>query len=121
MQAETVTQVTTVETVDREQMDLTNAKDVSQALETLPGVFISKGTRNEAYLNVRGFNQRYVPIFYDGIPLYIPNDGYTDPSELLDRQSLSNYPHQGRRVCSLRPQYHGRSDQYRHHETSKNL
>ena len=80
--AETVTQVTTVETVDREMLDLTNAKDVSQALDTLPGVFISKGARNEAYINVRGFNQRYVPIFYDGIPLYIPNDGYTDPSQL---------------------------------------
>lgn len=80
---ELVTQVTTVETISREQMDLTNAKDVSQALDTLPGVFISKGTRNEAYINVRGFNQRYVPIFYDGIPLYIPNDGYTDPSQLL--------------------------------------
>ena len=81
--AETVTQVTTVDTVDREMMDLTNAVDVSKALDTLPGVFISKGARNEAYINVRGFNQRYVPIFYDGIPLYIPNDGYTDPSELL--------------------------------------
>ena len=80
--AETVTQITTVETVDREMLDLTNAKDVSQALDTLPGVFISKGSRNEAYINVRGFNQKYVPIFYDGIPLYIPNDGYTDASEL---------------------------------------
>ena len=80
---EIVTQITTVETVDRERMDLTNSKDVSQALETLPGVSISKGSRNEAYINVRGFNQRYVPIFYDGIPLYIPNDGYTDPSQLL--------------------------------------
>jgi iron complex outermembrane receptor protein len=80
---ELVTQVTTVDTVSREQMDLTNAKDVSQALETLPGVSVSKGARNEAYINVRGFNQRYVPIFYDGIPLYIPNDGYTDPSQLL--------------------------------------
>ncbi len=79
---ELVTQITTVETVDRERMDLTNSKDVSQALETLPGVSISKGSRNEAYINVRGFNQRYVPIFYDGIPLYIPNDGYTDPSQL---------------------------------------
>jgi len=81
--AETVTQITTVETLGRETLDLNNSKDVSQALETLPGVFISKGSRNEAYINVRGFNQRYVPIFYDGIPLYIPNDGYTDPSELM--------------------------------------
>ena len=69
---EIVTQVTTVETVDRETMDLTNSEDVAQALQTLPGVAVSKGRRNEANLNVRGFSQRYVPIFYDGIPLYIP-------------------------------------------------
>ena len=46
-------------------------------------MFVSKGQRNEAFINVRGFNQRYVPIFYDGIPLYIPWDGYVDPSQLL--------------------------------------
>jgi iron complex outermembrane recepter protein len=80
---ETITQVTTVETVDRERIDLTNSEDVAQALETLPGVFVSKGSRNEAYLNVRGFNQRYVPIFVDGIPWYVPNDGYVDASEIL--------------------------------------
>ena len=81
-EAETITQVTTVETVDREQLDLTNATDVSEAIESLPGISVSVGTKNEAYVNVRGFNQRYVPIFYDGIPLYLPNDGYVDTSEL---------------------------------------
>ncbi|MFZ7111550.1 MAG: TonB-dependent receptor plug domain-containing protein [Desulfatiglandales bacterium] len=79
---ETITEVTTVETLDREQLDLTDATDVSKAIQTLPGVAVSVGTRNEAYLNVRGFNQRYVPIFYDGIPLYIPWDGYADASQL---------------------------------------
>jgi iron complex outermembrane recepter protein len=79
---EIVTQMTTVETVDRGQMDLTNAIDVSKAIDTLPGVFVTKGRRNEAFLNVRGFSQRYIPIFYDGIPLYVPWDGYADPSEL---------------------------------------
>jgi iron complex outermembrane receptor protein len=81
-EAETITQVATAETINREQMDMTNSTDVSMALETMPGVHISVGSRNEAYLNVRGFNQRYVPIFYDGIPWYIPNDGYVDPSEI---------------------------------------
>ena len=81
-EAETITQVTTVETVDREQLDLINATDVSSALDSLPGVSVSVGTKNEAYVNVRGFNQKYVPIFYDGIPLYLPNDGYVDSSEL---------------------------------------
>ncbi len=81
-EAETVTEVTTVDTVDREQLDLTNVTDVSKAIDTLPGVFVATGIRNEAYLNVRGFNQRYVPIFFDGIPLYLPYDGYVDASEL---------------------------------------
>ena len=80
--AETISQVTTVETIDREQLDLTNSTNVSTALKTLPGVHVSTGQRNEAYLNVRGFNQRYVPVFYDGIPWYIPNDGYVDSSEI---------------------------------------
>ncbi len=81
-EGETITQVTTVDTLDRKHMDLTDATDVSKAIETLPGVAVSVGSRNEAYLNVRGFNQRYVPIFYDGIPWYIPNDGYVDSSEI---------------------------------------
>ncbi|VBB45508.1 Predicted TonB-dependent receptor [uncultured Desulfatiglans sp.] len=81
-EAETVTQITTVDTIDRQELDLTNAQSVSEAIETLPGVFVSTGTRNEAYVNVRGFNQRYVPIYIDGIPLYLPWDGYVDASEL---------------------------------------
>ena len=81
-EGETITQVTTVETLDRGYLDLTDSTDVSKALETLPGVAVSFGSRNEGNLNVRGFNQRYVPIFYDGIPWYIPNDGYVDASEI---------------------------------------
>ena len=46
--AETVTQVTTVDTVDREMMDLTNATDVSKALETLPGCVCLKGTEKRS-------------------------------------------------------------------------
>jgi iron complex outermembrane receptor protein len=80
--AETVTQVATVETIDRTHMDLTNSVDISSALDTLPGVVVSKGVRNEANINVRGFNERYVPVFFDGIPWYAPYDGYIDASEI---------------------------------------
>jgi iron complex outermembrane receptor protein len=80
--AETVTQVTTVETIDRSDIDLNNSVSLSSALDTLPGVAISIGTRNEASFNVRGFSQRYVPIFYDGIPWYVPYDGYADAGEI---------------------------------------
>ena len=80
--AETVTQVATVETIEREGIDLNNANDLSSAIDTFPGVAISRGSRNEAYINIRGFSQRYVPIFYDGIPWYVPYDGYSDAGEI---------------------------------------
>ena len=32
--------------------------------------------------SVRGFNQRYVPVFFDGIPIYVPYDGYIDTGKL---------------------------------------
>ncbi|CCK79087.1 predicted TonB-dependent receptor [Desulfobacula toluolica Tol2] len=82
-QAETITRVSTVETVDLEQIELTNSQNISQALSGLPGVTLSNGGRKaESSINVRGFGSRYVPIFYDGIPLYIPNDGYVDAGNL---------------------------------------
>ena len=31
-------------------------------------------------MNVRGYGLRYVPIFVDGIPVYVPYDGYSDMS-----------------------------------------
>lgn len=81
-EGETITRVTTVDTVDSERIDLTNTRNISDALDTLPGVYVSVGSRNESYINVRGFNQRYVPVFYDGIPLYLPYDGYVDTGNL---------------------------------------
>jgi iron complex outermembrane receptor protein len=80
--AETVTQVATVETIERSDIDLNNSVSLSSALDNLPGVAISTGSRNEAYINIRGFSQRYVPIFYDGIPWYVPYDGYADASQI---------------------------------------
>lgn len=53
--------------------------DVSKALGMLPGVNISAvGPRNEAMVYVRGFDLRQVPLLIDGIPVYIPYDGYVD-------------------------------------------
>ncbi|MCD6293777.1 MAG: TonB-dependent receptor, partial [Deltaproteobacteria bacterium] len=58
------------------------SENVAEALDTLPGVFLSVGTKNEQNYSVRGFDQRYVPIFFDGIPIYVPNDGYVDAGKL---------------------------------------
>jgi iron complex outermembrane receptor protein len=56
-----------------------NRDDVAEALDLLPGVHLSKfGARNESTVYVRGFDVRHVPLFLDGIPIYVPYDGYPD-------------------------------------------
>jgi iron complex outermembrane receptor protein len=60
-------------------INLYNRYDVSHALNVLPGVTLtSVGARNESAINVRGFDIRQVPIYLDGVPLYVPYDGYVD-------------------------------------------
>lgn len=60
-------------------IDKLNRVDVSSALNTLPGISIANvGPRNESVVYVRGFDLRQVPVFIDGIPVYVPYDGYVD-------------------------------------------
>lgn len=59
-------------------------KDVSRSLDRLPGVFlVLSGAKNESMVNVRGFDQRQVPVYLDGVPIYVSYDGYTDLGRLL--------------------------------------
>lgn len=53
--------------------------EVSKALNLLPGVTLTaSGPRNESMVSVRGFDLRQVPVYMDGIPVYVPYDGYVD-------------------------------------------
>lgn len=53
--------------------------DLSEALRLSPGVFgNNNGPRNESGVYVRGFDLRQTPVFIDGIPVYVPYDGYVD-------------------------------------------
>jgi iron complex outermembrane recepter protein len=66
-------------TVDASDMQKYNAKDVSTALRTLPSLIISEnGARNESTVYLRGFDICSVPVYMDGIPVYVPYDGYVD-------------------------------------------
>jgi len=61
------------------QIEAFNRLDVGKALNLLPGVTLSNvGARNESMVYVRGFDLRQVPVFIDGIPVYVPYDGYVD-------------------------------------------
>lgn len=52
---------------------------VADAVNLLPGVTSSiTGARNEQTLSVRGLDIKHVPLFLDGIPIYVPYDGYPD-------------------------------------------
>ncbi len=51
---------------------------VGEAVSVLPGVSLARNARNEDMVYLRGFDARQVPVFLDGIPLYVPYDGYVD-------------------------------------------
>lgn len=67
---------TVVEQTQLQQNQITN---VAQTAKMTSGVFFErKGGRGEQNLLVRGFDSRRVPVFIDGIPVYVPYDGNMD-------------------------------------------
>jgi iron complex outermembrane receptor protein len=69
----------TLNRVTIKKMESQNKMDVSQALNMLPGVSLTaSGPRNESMVSIRGFDLRQVPVYMDGIPVYVPYDGYVD-------------------------------------------
>lgn len=65
--------------IDLEEIRQHDRQTVGEAVDLLPGVNLSKvGARNEQMLYLRGFDLRQVPIYIDGIPIYVPYDGYVD-------------------------------------------
>lgn len=65
-------------TVTSDEMRRYNRNNVGDALALLSGVSQSTNSRNEQMIYVRGFDARQVPLFIDGIPVYVPYDGYVD-------------------------------------------
>ncbi|MDP8566322.1 TonB-dependent receptor plug domain-containing protein [Methylophilus aquaticus] len=55
-----------------------NRETIGSALNLLPGITLSNNSRNEQMISVRGYDIRQVPLFIDGIPVYVPYDGYVD-------------------------------------------
>ena len=65
--------------ISQEDMRLFNRETVGTALNTLPGISMTQGgQRNEQLVQLRGFDLRQVPVFVDGIPVYVTYDGYVD-------------------------------------------
>ncbi|MDD2701008.1 MAG: TonB-dependent receptor [Sideroxydans sp.] len=63
----------------RKEMKKHNRDNVGDALNLLSGITLTNsGMRNEKMIYVRGFDARQAPLFIDGIPVYVPYDGYVD-------------------------------------------
>ncbi len=74
----------TIQKVYEDDMRLFDANNVAEAANLIPGVTLSHGgARNEVMLYVRGFDIKHVPIFVDGIPVYVPYDGYPDLARFM--------------------------------------
>ncbi len=65
--------------ISADKMSTYNRLDAGRALNVLPGISLSNvGARNESMVYVRGFDLRQIPVFIDGVPVYVPYDGYVD-------------------------------------------
>lgn len=74
----------TTNIVDRQTLQDLDKQDVAHALSVVPGVVLQKsGNRNELQVKVRGFDSRQVPVFFDGVPVYVPYDGNLDLGRFL--------------------------------------
>lgn len=70
---------TNVVTIDEQQMQKNEIRRLSEVAYSTPGVYVDKkGPRAEQNFYVRGFDARRVPLYIDGIPVYIPYDGNAD-------------------------------------------
>jgi iron complex outermembrane receptor protein len=73
------------ESVSSTEMQKMNKTDVASSLNLLPSVIFSNiGGRNEGTIYMRGFDVRSIPVYCDGIPVYVPYDGYVDLSRFTN-------------------------------------
>lgn len=72
--------------ITSDDMERRDVARLTEALTLLPGVSFQPGNRgggrNEASVYVRGFDLSRVPVLLDGIPIYVPYDGYIDLNRL---------------------------------------
>lgn len=65
--------------ISKENMECQNRFEISKSVNMLAGINLtSSGSRNESMISVRGFDLKAVPVYMDGIPVYVPYDGFVD-------------------------------------------
>lgn len=67
--------------IEIRKLDVRNAHE---ALRQVPGLYFSRSSKNEVTFKIRGFEQRQVSVYLDGVPISIPYDDVVDLSQLAD-------------------------------------
>ncbi|MXO00522.1 TonB-dependent receptor plug domain-containing protein, partial [Shinella zoogloeoides] len=72
-------------TVSAEEVRRSNRVTLDDALRVVPGVAVANtgGSRNERLVYVRGFDRWQVPLYIDGVRIYLPADNRIDYGRFL--------------------------------------
>jgi len=79
---EPVIKASSVIEITAQSINSLNAVSIAEALKTSTGVYFMNSSRNEGLINIRGFSQRQIAVYLDGVPIYIPYDGLVDLDQL---------------------------------------
>ncbi len=74
----TTTSIYEIKAAEMQQRDI---HQPAEAMQFIPGLHVYTGAKNEAVFNLRGFGQRQISVFLDGVPVSLPYDGQIDLSQ----------------------------------------
>jgi len=74
---------TTFNEITASELAKLDIKAPGEALKFAPGVHVYKISTNETVFMLRGFEQRQVSVFLDGVPISVPYDGKVDLSQFI--------------------------------------
>ncbi len=71
--------------VTSETIEKQNSIKITDSLDKMSGLHMqySNGARNEASISIRGQDSKRVGLFIDGVPVYVPYDGFVDYNRFL--------------------------------------
>ncbi|MEX1276069.1 MAG: TonB-dependent receptor [Bacteroidota bacterium] len=78
----TLTKVSTIADISSQVLRRSDEYAIVNALTGIAGMHLRENSRNEVVVSLRGFDQRQIGIFLDGVPLSLPYDGLVDLSNL---------------------------------------
>ncbi|MBL1143105.1 MAG: TonB-dependent receptor [Proteobacteria bacterium] len=81
-QSRIVEQVGTVDIITAEDISLSGARNLNEAIDLLPGIYVRTGGDGTPRIDIRGLRTRQVILLLDGVPVNSSIDGQFDPSAI---------------------------------------